>query len=823
MASVQVVPKRKSEAGMVIVMMALLSVVLLSLIGFALGIGFLATERSRLHTIGNLTALAAIDQYIRLSPEDNAEADRRTATVARANFVVSKNKLIGTSSPLGDLGNSTPDDGGVIRFGNFFRKDPGSDPCSGVYPCFKEAATSGAGNAVQVNLQNQSDNKIVRPLAGFLSAQKEFQLDTTSYATLVNTCVGHLMDASVSVTAGTNTPFTNAGVCAVDAPCNECTANDTGKCFHSNAGILLLDPIVSETDSTGTYNFSTASLFAYDAKKIFIGGDPANGMIDCTSTADSDSNSIFDGIDNINANFPDLLYWCNMHPSRADYELNWAGDGTTPQPAPAGMMFRSDYEYQKVFRGKRKAFDSGGNEIESSYMMVNKKVKPTPMQEFLLGANMALRIGERLPSESNKGFFWAFTGEVLNRAEPQRYETGTTNDKISGSTADLKTLVTANLAYLTQLTNMDILGGLASDDGSPGGLATIEGVPDTNQQHPNLLDSGFFPMAAARVPPGVDPTLAATNPILVLYEAARVLNTACDLSARRSIFLYTDGIGTCEYMPAEFTSEVTTASNCLSKSDGGVETAWPNYEHYEYALLKVLIPYFQDLGLSVHVILDGPHVAPNYINREDPNHPDSTASGGSGCSSSSDYNCFVDFNSASQAGYQGMQAGADKSTLNVCDTTKSLFGCASSDRNGVNDDRQAFLDSLSGYSNVTFGRATAVMGELAMKTGGQFCPLMNPGPVGDYIDHDGDYPPNTPSTGCSLATAAECCQNIFSGATEAEGRTPCRLKNTERTKDAVENRSVEFLPKSYQAAICAQRALATSPFLMAEPLTTVLN
>jgi hypothetical protein len=796
---------RHPEAGMIFIMMALLSVVLLSMIGFALGIGFLATERSRLHTIGNLTALAAIDQYIRMSPEDNTEAVRRTGSVDRANFVASKNKLLGTSAALGDLGNSTLDEGGIIRFGSYFREDPTGDPCGGVYPCFKEAATGDPGNAVMVNIRNQTSNPIVRPLKGFLQGQEQFQLDTTSYATLVNQCVGHLLDVSVSVTAGHHSQFTPVALCPNGHPaCDDCAANPTGRCAYSDASLLIIDPKVTESDATGTYDFSAGSLFAFDAQKVFIGGNPANGMIDCTSTVDGDGNGIPDGTDNINNNFPDLLYWCNMYPSREEYELNWAGDGTTPQS-----------------RGNRQGLDGSGNLVTSSYMLVNKLLRPSPMREFMLGANMALRIGERLPAESNRGFFWAFTGGVENRAEPLRDQGA--GDLINGSDSDIEKLVTSNLSYLTQLTNMDILGGLADNDGLPTGGGALQGNPDGNQKYPNLLDAGFFPMDSPHVPAGWDPTLASTNPILVLYEAARVLNTACDVSARRSVFIYTDGMGTCEFMPAEFTSETTTASNCLAKPDGGVNTMWPNYTHFEYALLKVLIPYFQDLGINIHVMLDGPQINPNYMNREDPNHPDSVAAGGSGCASSSDFECYLDFNRATGAGFQGMQHGPDKNTIIGCDSSKTMFGCASTDKAGGNNDKNAFLDALSGYPNVTFGRSVPVWGEVAMKTGGQFCLLMNPGSVGNYVDHDGDYKRAANGGDCTAADDAGCCQNIFNGAAEAEGRTPCRLMNSVRTKDAVENRSLEYLPKSFQAAICAQRALETSPFLMAEPLKTVLN
>lgn len=775
----------RGERGVTIVLMALLSVVLISLAALALGVGFLATEKSRITALGNVASYAAIDHYIQ-DPNDLADSDetaRRQNAVERANFILNQNHMVGADQPLGELylsGESPPDNNaGVVRFGHYFRElpDDGSNPCgnsSADYPCFLET-DSGSANAVRVELKTQDDNQVKSPF--FMSAfvgKNEYALHTSATATLVNTCIAHLLDVSTSTVTDSHRPYQK--LCA--------SALLGCESIWGDAAIKVEEPSILATDPAdpdSTLSFSTASLFAFDATKVFE--DPVDFLSDRTyvpasEVANPPSGQLKDCSSGsvLQDNFPHLTYWCSMYPNRAEWE---AVNG----PAPDTMYFRSDYELQFVFRGKR-----------HSYMLINKYIKrPEPLQSFLQGANLALRLIERMPTEANSGMFWAFTGVVAGRAFPQ----------IPTDIADADIALTQDLGYLTQVTNLPLIGAV---DGTGARIGA--------QQHPNLLDEGFFPMDPVNIKTEAEADYAGANIPYTILQAASWLSNACDASTRKTIFLYTDGMSTCR-MDADFSATPPFISNTSCAVTG--ETPWSNYISSENAMMNGLADLLARQGITVTIFFTGNGVEGNFLNVKD---PDITT-----CNETD--NCFLDLNEAYQLGWRGVPKGSS-GALPACGSTGvgSLFDCNNYriKEDGTREtltsgNEDAFKRVVLSEEGVVFGRPVGVMGELALRTGGVFCPLLPTSTVDKYIDHDGDFEPGEQ---CPAGTDAECCQLIYDNHDSARGKTPCRLKNSQRAAGSFQREALDYAPMGLQAALCAQRSVEANPYILSEPVKVCL-
>lgn len=83
-------------------------------------------------------------------------------------------------------------------------------------------------------------------------------------------------------------------------------------------------------------------------------------------------------------------------------------------------------------------------------------------------------------------------------------------------------------------------------------------------------------------------------------------------------------------------------------------------------------------------------------------------------------------------------------------------------------------------------RPTGLMAELAIRTGGYYCPLLPTAPSSNYADHDGD--PNTPR----------------------------RLVDAARTEGSQQLQAVEELTPAEQAQWCIGRALGLNPYSIQE-------
>ncbi|MCB0332525.1 MAG: hypothetical protein KDD55_03430, partial [Bdellovibrionales bacterium] len=318
------------ESGMVLVLVAIFSIVLLALLALAVGLTFVSTQDQRLTTITNVGALAAIDHYVS-NGEAPSEHERRSSAVERANYIISKNKVLGVANDLGELG--LPGDGGAagsVYFGRYFRSDPrGNDPnnhdaddCDGLFPCFLEVDEDRRASAILIDHQNQPSNPLVAPFTSLLGAQN-FTVRSRTATTLVNTCIAHLLDVSFSTVVGTHKPYRPTGsLCPASYPvCCEATSDEpacalldmpsdgssddffdglsyTPNPFETDGAFLIARPFIALSDNNGhTNRFSSSSIFAVNASKVLENPTmPSQGLHDAFSLEHT----------------PDAYYWLNL-------------------------------------------------------------------------------------------------------------------------------------------------------------------------------------------------------------------------------------------------------------------------------------------------------------------------------------------------------------------------------------------------------------------------------------------------------------------------------------------------------------------------------
>lgn len=845
----------RNEVAVVIPFLVIIMFALIALFVLALGITFVATEKTRLQLTTNLVNLAALEEYIFTPPSSNSESVRRQRGRDKASALAGLNRLATTPNALGANISSPgipPGGGGAVdgrlRYGNYYHTADPASSCT-EFPCFEEVNMGAAGNATYLKLDAAGSNAVSGLLTGILG-RDTFDISSNSVATLVEICIAHAMDVSDSTFASTHKKsYFECENTTLGVPFQECPATNqaggeppephpylgrsvspplTPPAFVAPPRWIVTNPVETDpaiigavddliaqyspgtTFSSSDWPLPTASKFAMRVLNLFNlgGGGPTcpapqvlfqEGSVrrcliprpcECPGLDYCSSDDYYYGVVPNQKKNEDFFHWCNLLPSRANFE---ARTGLNSDNFPK-LRFRSDYEMQWV------AF--GLLEIIPQY--IYKYTDSEPWRSFMLAANVALRTLNSLPSSGNKGMMMAFTGDSFGRAFPG------------------PSTLTDNLELLTQLTNASYLGGVDKD-----------GVPLGNALHPNPTDYGFISFIP-RHPLAADYDFwTNTNILKALSDNAFALGNDCSDQARKMINIYTDGLATCSYSnsaPGAFGENLPGLNfNEFECSNSGLfSQPWQRYRRFEYGMMTGMIPWLQDQKISVNVFLDGSGLRLNYRNiRNDTAAPNSscvnwdTPSAAPPGEESQVASCFHDFTSAAIAGYGGpRETTVPGFILGNCDPGTSMapgsfFDCESKDPAGNTvSDSVAFDQVTRGNIDYQFGRAAAVMGGLAMKTGGELCLLFDvqPSDVGNYADHDGDF---RPSQECPDSTESACCMRFFNSDPLTQGHTACRLRNTVRNADgALSLRSLDFLPRPAQAARCAAKAVQASPFIL---------
>lgn len=325
-----------------------------------------------------------------------------------------------------------------------------------------------------------------------------------------------------------------------------------------------------------------------------------------------------------------------------------------------------------------------------------------------------------------------------------------------------------DIAYFVQMTNFANRGLSLFTLGTGYGALS-------NKIFPNPVTRNIFP---TYVP--ANAIANGTNIVEALASASASLVNAsggCNGIASRSIVLSSDGVQTC--YPSPWTdSQATRAYTCMP----GSALNYANYRLAEDALLTNL-PLADELKqrqIRVTILLDGLGVGPNIVNIrrvEDAHLPFDP------------HNLYLSFEEA-----KALPAFWGR-----------YFNTRSTCPEGSNCDSNAFQNF--GKPAYLFRRPLYTLGQLAFRTDGELCPIM-PVCLAANCDGVGTGPGECGPPG-------ECYRG------HSDPYYPDKLWDCYRTPFVLQTCSVYNFSEAQQAALCATRALVSTPFSFGEPNMTV--
>lgn len=417
------------------------------------------------------------------------------------------------------------------------------------------------------------------------------------------------------------------------------------------------------------------------------------------------------------------LVWC-AYQSDTNFDLR---DSSVPlyMRIDPKLHFASDYAItssNSVADAIEITKDIDGEEvpifIDKFYDGVNH-LGPQPFATFLRAFNSASRRMIEQQVSGDRALLAGFAGKMIER-------------QVDGVAAPGFVGPTADLGYIAQLTNYLNLGVYMQDITGVYTPYSLNGEVSV-EKHPNFLDMGLVPLSIVEKPQQESTHLAEG-----LYRVATALTEQCPSGSAKSIILATDGIATCMWgndttSPGDYSPE--NASSCE-----------PDVEHYLAAEAQVLGPHvlshLLENDISVTTLVRGAQVDPHYLNIQKMPVP---ASG-----TYPEGEKYYDYFEAVELGYSGL--GLKPLVLNNLPAT---------------------------IEDVPFHRALGLLVELSARTGGIYCPLLDPSANQmDYLNG--------------------------------------RLRDSVRLQNQPERRALYNLTVPEQATDCALRALGNNPYILVE-------
>lgn len=732
------------ERGIYLTLVAVFGLILLGLAGLVIELGLLAVAQSRMQQVANLAALSAIEQYVRYEPAPGAthpELSRREATRERANQILHANSIWGIDATK--LNVELDGDAGRIVFGMWYRFDP--DGNGGIscpkYPCFVPAAdTNSQGNAVRLSVRNDSSNPFARFL-GRIFGPETLTVQSEATATIIKRCMAFLLDLSLSSIADSH---------SLPARGQIPTWLDEADPLRESPGFFGDPDPARHVHYIQGYNGGSP---VYAPGEPFPLPFPANiglfAYVDPPEKCDYGVLTPPAGGINYSA-----LMWCSLlkHREVADY--------TEPTFNPKAYHSREDYRRIQTPFGQNKVY-------------FDLHTRPEPFSTFLLGFNAALRSVYSQASNADEamiaGFSKSFTYSGVSRRFPQP-------QVVQGQ--GVRSL-TNNLPLLIHLTNIENIGNLGVD-------GAVE-----DAEPPSIIDAGIFPIF------GLSADATATNIPGAVSAAVDALDASCLPSDRKIIVLATDGISNCSQYGnnpiscgSSYLSYINSENQLLARSG--------------YGILKKLL----ERQVALTVLHAGLAVRPNFLKVR------------TTCPNGSD-DCLLDYDSALRRGFtSGIASNANMGAyceVPGAESSNQAVSCASRVALSPEDSPEDCVSPPGPYSwsagceyqafrqlgepGVVFGRPASVMAELAMRSGGRYCPIL---PIlgqksvnnTAYVDHDNDEPAN-----------GALCRNC----------TARRLRYSALPADStIVPYSLELRTPGEQAADCASLAAGGNPFILVE-------
>jgi len=363
---------------------------------------------------------------------------------------------------------------------------------------------------------------------------------------------------------------------------------------------------------------------------------------------------------------------------------------------------------------------------------------PQPFHRFLSAMNSGLRLIKKSTTPGDKALLMGFNSKIAGQVpNPLTNPTGAA--------------LTNEIDYLVQLTNPNNLGKWTW-----AGAGYSKATP----LYPNYLNAGLVPVYARD-----NGVTSGTNLILAILKAMEAISDKdqCDEISKKSIIVATDGIGNCHLTgPDPFNENDYSCDN----------TQLSFYNAQENYLLHQVLDELLNRKISVTFLISGKAVGPHYLDIKDPN-----ISPGNGLD-------FLNFEEARSQGY-----GSD-----INDPALALFHTSYKCPTAVCSEEEAL--QKSGRPGYEFRRPLGALGQIAVRTGGMICPLLE------------QCTPSQCVTGCS---GGSCYQPDPAGGPNEV------LRDCARSPGAEQKCSYYNISKSAQAALCATQAVGGNPFALRQP------
>jgi len=545
----------RNEEGFYLVLVAFIALVLLGFCALVLGVGYLSTGKHFLQNSANFAALAALESYV--TEPDLDYNDRINAARDRANLILERNRLIGTSGPLGDVDHpGAGGAGGEIFFGAWHVENPDGGgqeggPCEGAYPCFVAAEgdiDAQTINAVRINAGNQEGNPLIAPFVNVFGVENLF-ISAQATAAIARRCGAFLIDVTRSNSASTHiAPFGSTP-------------------YHpENNPKPIGGPDVRS-------NPLTVGFFATPLSQLKNSGS----MVDC-------ENGPIVGISQ--------LAWCNMGMEvLIDGEVHWTTERTD--------YFGPTQRFQSDFDVNDWPSDATGQiMVDRFFQSYEEYFGPQPISTFFLSFHAALRLLQAQGSFGDLIRITGFAGDPGGRSSFPIYEP---NEGLEDHFSD-------DIELGIELTNMNRRG-----------LKTLDGSTETVP--PSFIDFAWVPLqhvaSSADGQTNIGGVLreaanlvgehcpANSNKFIIM---ASDFKNNCSQDSENSPIVCTDAFssvdGNGNYVPGAY-DHFVQARKDITGEQGMI---------YDESVIEIL----QERRIAFTAMLDGAYIQPHFINRVRP-------------------------------------------------------------------------------------------------------------------------------------------------------------------------------------------------------------
>jgi Putative Flp pilus-assembly TadE/G-like len=673
-----------NQHGIIIPLFSLLLIVFLAFLGLLVGGGSLLLNKIRLDKVANLSALAAIESYMKLendikNPLGKEELVRKKIDegLRAAKNILIKNSFLLSTKDITEL-KLHADDGSdyisQLRFGLWLDEEPEKCPLSSGCSCdkikgitprkpcfislnFDQIVHENVNvNAAEIAAKTPEDAWYA-PFAGVFNRSGLFSGEAKAVAKVQDRCTVFAVDISSSSFADTHM-FVGGYVSVANNP------NGSPNLVMANPYWLLGSP--------GNYAIGTPTDTTPPNLKTI------NNEYDCVAPAPPVPPGLPPGMQrNITPGLTNYAYWCEMRATRgAD-----CADGAIKLNCP--NHFRSDYDKFLTPHGEY-------------YIDIFRS--PEPLTSIMLSINSGLRTIQRNLTSVDRFALIPFS-DVEYSPIPH---TGMTRD----------------LSFMIDMTDMRRTGKKE--------LVGTNWVTK-NVKHPNFIDRNWIPMDDRAQSPGPK---SGTNILRVLDNSIKRLTNSdfCPASAKKSIVLATDGVSSQYYKVNPTTnrvdwnipSPIIRWRNLLEAED----LLFRNFELEDNILRRLLLN-----KISLTTMLVGEIVQPHFINIRREGTVDK----------------FLSINEMAANGFRGfpdLQNSNSEYSLTNNDFELPSYLPPEFQRWGspchkdtYNKGECTIMSINANLPGTVFRRPNGVFAQISILSSGIFCPLNEPYRIGNYIDN----------------------------------------------------------------------------------------